>query len=108
MANLNSLNWPYSEKMGSQQKRLHHPTPTVFMPGLPVFDKAGTYLSKNKHPGMLSQQGVNKHPSMPKQLPVQLSAAQLLGNSLAAEAGNSLAAEQFINRSRPTIKNQRR
>jgi len=103
MANLNSLNWPYSKKMGSQQRRSHHPTPTVFMPGQPVFDKAGTYLmpGENKHPGMLSQQlySVNKHPSMPKQLPVQLSAPSL---------GNSVAAEQFINRSRPTIKIQRR
>jgi hypothetical protein len=103
MANLNSLNWPYSEKMGSQQKRSHHPTPTVFMPGPPVFDKAGTYLmpGENKHPGLLSQQlsSVNKHPSMQKQLPVNLSAQ--LSTQL---SGNSLAAEQFINRSRPTIK----
>ena len=104
MANLNSLNWRYSEKTGNQQRRLHHPTPTVFMPGPPIFDNAGTYFmpGENKHQGMSSQQqpSANKRPSMPKQLPVQLSATQSLSNSLATE--------QFINRSRPTIKIQKR
>lgn len=60
MANLNKLNWPYNEQVLNikQSNRAYYSNPTVFKPGNPIFDKAGTYLMP----------GENFHPNMSKQL----------------------------------------
>jgi hypothetical protein len=65
MANLNSLNWPYKEKMEFQKKKEYHKVPTNTI-GPPVFDTVGTY----NRGGMVQNRGYHEYETNAKGPPV--------------------------------------